>query len=98
MSFISTLTSLFSSKPSSENEAVDTAESVEYKGFLITPTPMAEGGQYRLSATITKEIQEVMKTHLFIRSDVIASRDDCIAMTIRKTKIAIDQMDDNIFN
>ena len=93
MGFLSGLASLFSS--STNNSPTQVAEeSIEYKEFSITPSPVSEGGQYRLSATISKTVEG----ELFIRSDVIASRKDCIEMTIRKTKIAIDQMGEDIFN
>jgi len=98
MGFLSTLTSLFSSDNKNAPEAAPVEESTEYKGFTITPSPISEGGQYRLSAAITKQINEQQQTHTFIRSDVVASRDDCIEMTIRKAKIAIDQMGDSIFS
>jgi len=98
MGFLSTLTSLFSSDNKNAPEAASVEESTEYKGFTITPSPISEGGQYRLSAAITKQINEQQQTHTFIRSDVVASRDDCIEMTIRKAKIAIDQMGDSIFS
>jgi hypothetical protein len=97
MGFLSGLASLFSS--STNNSPTQVAEeSIEYKEFSITPAPIAEGGQYRLSATISKTVGGELNTHRFIRSDVIASREDCIEMTIRKTKIAIDQMGEDIFN
>lgn len=98
MGFLSGITSLFSSKENNSTKQTIIEESVEYKGFMITPNPMNEGGQYRLSAIITKEMGDTTQTHTFIRSDVIASRDDCIEMTIRKAKIAIDQMGDGLFN
>ncbi|WP_417696582.1 HlyU family transcriptional regulator [Psychromonas sp.] len=98
MGFLSTLTSLFSSDSNNMPEAPPVEESTEYKGFTITPSPISEGGQYRLSAAITKQLDEQLQTHTFIRSDVVANRDDCIDMTIRKAKIAIDQMGDSIFS
>jgi len=98
MGFLSGLASLFSSNTSHSTEQASVEESIEYKGFTITPNPMNEGGQYRLSAIITKGMDDTTQTHTFIRSDVIASRDDCIEMTIRKAKIAIDQMGDSLFS
>lgn len=97
MGILSGLASLFSSNADTQTKA-ESADSIEYNGFTITPTPIPEGGQFRLSATITKPAHEMIQTHTFIRSDVIASRDDCIEMTIRKAKIAIDQMGEKIFD
>ncbi len=98
MGFLSGLASLFSSTTKNTVESVSVEDSIEYKGFMIMPNPLNEGGQYRLSATIKKEVNNITQSHIFIRSDVIASRDDCIEMTIRKAKIAIDQMGDSIFS
>jgi len=98
MGFFSGLASLFSSNPNNSAEQSIIEDSIEYKGFIITPSPINEGGQYRLSATIEKAINGTTQTHSFILSDVIASRDGCIEMTIRKTKIAIDQMGDSLFS
>jgi len=99
MPFLSKLSSLFSGKSEmAEQVPSKSLENIEYNGFFITPAPIPEGGQFRLSAKITKIIDGVEQTHSFIRSDVIANRDDCIDMTIRKTKIAIAQLGNDIFN
>ncbi|MEL0629432.1 HlyU family transcriptional regulator [Psychromonas aquatilis] len=98
MSFLASIKSLFSSSESTTTAPEVAEQSIEYKDFTITPTPIKEGGQYRLSSLITKGSDDLMQSHTFIRSDVVASRDDCIEMTIRKAKIAIDQMGDNLFN
>ena len=98
MGFLSTLTSLFSGNNNNSSETAPVEESTEYKGYTITPAPISEGGQFRLSAAITKQVDGELLSHTFIRSDVVASRDDCIEMTIRKAKIAIDQMGDSIFS
>ena len=97
MGFFSAITSLFSGNTSESAKAVDVEASIEYNGFSITPGPIPEGRQYRVGATITKGEGETRRTHNFIRSDVVASRDECINMAIRKAKITIDQTGDNIF-
>ncbi len=96
MGFLSSITSLFSS-----NTSQATAEehaSVAYNGFIITPAPIAEGGQFRVAATITKGEDDSLQTHQFIRSDLVGSRDECIEITIRKAKMTIDQLSDTLFN
>jgi hypothetical protein len=90
MGFFSSLASLFSGSGGSQP---DTAEAVEYQGYTIVPTPQSEGGQFRVAAVISKGEQE----HRFIRSDVVASRDECIEVTLRKAKMTIDQQGDSIF-
>ena len=70
----------------------------EYKGYLIYPEPREEGGQYRLAGRICKEINGEMKTHLFIRSDLLPSKDDATAFMIRKAQMFIDQSGDQMFS
>jgi len=92
MGFLSNLKSLFTTTSQEKTE-----DAIEYNGFYIIPTPMREGAQFRIAATITKGEGESLQTHKFIRSDVIASRDECIIHTVRKAKVAIDQNQDNLF-
>jgi len=94
MGILSGLKSLFSGTTASRVEASDP---IEYNGFTIVPAPIAEGGQFRVAATISKGEDDTLKTHRFIRSDLIASRDECITVTIRKAKMTIDQSGEAIF-
>ena len=93
MSFLSGLKSLFLT-----SQTPKASETIEYNGFYITPAPMPDGRQYRVAATITKGEGESLQSHTFIRSDVVGSRNECIDITIRKAKTAIDQSDEHIFN
>ena len=95
MGFFSGLKSLFLGNSSSSSKP---SETIKYNDFSIIPAPIREGGQYRVAGTITKGEGDALKTHKFISSDVIASRDECISLTIRKAKLAIDQSEDRIFN
>ena len=96
MGILSGIKSLFSASGESEAKA---EEAVEYNGFNIIPSPMSEGGQFRVAATISKQIsEEEVKTHNFIRSDLIPNRDECISITLRKAKMMIDQQGDRIFS
>jgi len=90
MSFLSSLKSMFSGSGDSPSIA---AEAQDYQGYSILPTPQSEGGQFRVSALISKGEQE----HKFIRSDLIMTRDECIEVTLRKAKMTIDQQGDSIF-
>ena len=94
MGILSGLKGLFSG---GESAAEPTEEAIEYKGFMITPAPIKDGGQLRVAATITTGEGEEQKVHNFIRSDLISSRDECIEITIRKAKLTIDQLGDKIF-
>lgn len=73
-------------------------EPVEYKGFLIYQEALAESGQYRIAGRITKQFaDDQVKTHRFIRSDVLASKSDADEFMLQKAKMFIDQMGDGIF-
>ncbi|WP_282176131.1 HlyU family transcriptional regulator [Vibrio nereis] len=80
-----------------ETEQSAEVEPVEYKGFLIYQEAIAEGGQYRIAGRITKEIDGEVKTHRFIRSDVLASQSDADEFMLKKAQMFIDQMGENIF-
>lgn len=95
MGILSSISKLFSGSDNTPQSSA--AEAIDYNGYTITPTPMPDQGQYRVSATITKGDGETLKTHTFIRSDLVASRDECIELTTRKAKLTIDQLGDQIF-
>ena len=94
MGILSGLKGLFAGAPSA---AEKTEDIIEYQGFHIQPAPMKDGGQYRVAAIITKGEGEEQKNHQFIRSDLMPNRDECIEITLRKTKLTIDQLGDKIF-
>lgn len=70
---------------------------VEYKGYLIYQESRSESGQYRIAGRITKELDGELKTHTFIRSDVLSSESDANEFMLKKSQLFIDQMGDNIF-
>jgi len=72
-------------------------ESLEYEGFTITPTPINEGGQYRVSARIEAIVDGEPKTHDLIRADVIRDFGEASEMSVRKAKQLIDQMGKALF-
>ena len=92
MSFFSTLKSIFASAEP-KNAQAEQFPSLEYKGFTITPTPMAEGGQFRVCGTLVKGDQ----THTFIRADMLPSAQACSDEMVRKAKQMIDQQGDRLF-
>ena len=67
--------------------------STEYKGYTVTPQPMADGGQFRLSALIEKD----GKTHHLIRADTLATVEAANVAAIEKAKQVIDQQGERIF-
>ena len=68
-----------------------------YKDCLIYAEPMAEGGQYRLAATITKEIGGETKTHRLIRADLFASAEEAARFSLSKARQVIDEQGERLF-
>ncbi|PJG57941.1 HlyU family transcriptional regulator [Aeromonas cavernicola] len=84
---------LFPGQPSARAAITPT----EYNGYLIYPEPIAEGGQYRLAGRITKELNGVLLTHRFIRSDLFTNPADAERFMVQKAHTFIDQMGDQMF-
>jgi len=72
-------------------------DAVEYKGYRITPTPLVEGGQFRVSGTI-ESLSDVDKRHSFIRSDLVAGQDEACDFSVVKARLMIDQLGDSLFD
>ena len=85
---------LFGGKPKPE---IQTVEPAQYKGYLIYQEAMLEGGQYRIAGRIAKEINGEVKTHRFIRSDILPSASDANDFMLKKAQMFIDQMGDEMF-
>lgn len=70
----------------------------EYRDYLITPDPQDAGGQYRVSGWIRKPVDggETLE-HRFERSDMVASREACVELTLTKAKRFIDDLGDELF-
>lgn len=69
------------------------AKPEDYNGFAITPTPIKEGGRFRLSAQIEKD----GKTHTLIRADMLDDEPGAMAASIAKAKRMIDEQGDGLF-
>ncbi|MFN4159724.1 MAG: HlyU family transcriptional regulator [Gemmobacter sp.] len=77
----------------SRTDAPPPAPGEDHKGFRITPTPIREGGQFRVSARIEKDGQR----HDLIRADTMASQDEAAAASLRKARQIIDEQGDRLF-
>lgn len=86
---------LFGGKSSKEDAPQD---SVEHEGYTITPTPISEGGQYRLCGVISKNIDGELREHRLIRADMLPTIGEANEFTIRKAKQAIKEQGDRIFS
>lgn len=77
---------------------VKTVEPVEYKDFKIYQESIAEGGQFRIAGRIEKSVDGELKSHRFIRSDLLGSEAEANELMLKKSQMFIDQMGDKIFN
>ena len=77
--------------------AAPKAAAEDYKGYRITPLPIAEGQQYRLSARVEKEMGGEIKTHTLIRADTVAGLEAAQAASVEKAQQVIDALGDGIF-
>jgi hypothetical protein len=66
----------------------------EHRGWTIAAHPVAEGGQHRVSGTLSREVDGVRREKRFERSDRLASRDEAVEMTFQKGRLMIDQLGD----
>lgn len=71
---------------------------LEYKGFRIIPTPISEGGTYRVSARIEGEVEGVIRQHSLIRADTTTSLDEAAAISVAKARQMIDEQGVRIFS
>lgn len=90
-SFLSKISSMFSGSGAASTASVS-GDPIEYRGFYILPTPIKDGGQWRIAGQITSADQTDERVHHFIRSDLLGSVDDATTLTIRKGQLIIDQM------
>lgn len=94
MGFFKQIAQLINGKPAS----AALYPTLEYKGFIITPQPMKDNGQFRVAALIEKREGETLKQHQFIRSDCHVSSDETAKLTLLKCKMFIDQAGDKMFD
>lgn len=71
--------------------------SESYKEFSITPTPIKEGGTYRVSARIEKTIDGETHSHTLVRADTVEVFQTAQEASVRKAKQVIDEQGDRIF-
>ncbi len=94
---MSFLRKLFGIGTDSSNQSSQQMASVEHEGFQITPDPIAEGGQFRLAATVSRDIDGVRKQHRLIRADMFSSREEASEAAIRKAKQLIKEQGEKLF-
>ena len=87
----------FLSRLFSKSSPSATPEAILYKDCRIIPTPVKDGGSYRITARIEKDFGADIKTHTLVRADTRTSLDEANEASIAKAKQAIDQLGDTLF-
>lgn len=80
-----------------DDASVIPPQAVNYKGYMIIPTPRKVEAGWTTEGKISKEIEGVPKSQYFIRADTPAERDEAVSYTIRKAKRIIDEQGDALF-
>ena len=93
MSFLKRLFGGGETKPAAELRG----EAETYEGFTITPVPMAEAGQFRLSAIIEREVNGETKTHRLVRADLFPDRASAESAAVQKARRVIDEQGVSLF-
>lgn len=93
---MSLLSKLFGGSGAAPKSAPE-AESIEYNGFAITPTPIKEASSYRVSAKIEKQVEGELKSHTLIRADTSPNLEETIQTSIRKARQMIDEQGERLF-
>ncbi|MEM8796267.1 MAG: HlyU family transcriptional regulator [Pseudomonadota bacterium] len=88
---------LFGIADKGEEEPVKTTATT-FEGFEITPTPIKEGDQFRVSGVIAKTVSGERKEHTFIRADLYAGKEAAVEATIAKAKRIIKEQGDLMFS
>jgi hypothetical protein len=73
------------------------AAPVEHEGYRIQPAPIREGGQFRLSAVISREIAGALKQHRMVRADTFSSAEDAAEAAVAKAKRLIAEQGERMF-
>ena len=94
---MSFLKRLFGGGASSGGVGPTVTDREEYKGHLIEAMPEKEGGQYRLRAKLSKEIDGETKVHQLIRADLLASPEEATTHALAKGRQVIDEMGDRLY-
>jgi hypothetical protein len=80
-------------KPSGHSPVAE----VDHEGYSIAATPIREGSQYRLAATISKTIGGEVRSHRMIRADLFSNAEDAAEAAIGKAKRVIREQGESIF-
>ncbi len=90
-SFLSRLFGRSSSTPAAAQQPV------LHKDCRIFPDPIREAGGFRVAARIEKDANGETLIHHLSRADTFADREQAVATSVEKAKLAIDQLGDQLF-
>lgn len=89
---------LFHRKNTKNNAQVAASLGQDIEGFMVYPEAREEAGQYRIAGRICKVVDGELKTHIFIRSDLLATRELADELMLSKAALMINQAGDSIFS
>ena len=72
--------------------------STYYNDFEIRPEPVHDSNGWRVSGTISKEVDGTLKEHAFVRADCCANQESAVALTLSKARQFIDERGERIFD
>lgn len=88
------LSRLFGKSAAPETKA---PEAILHKEYRIFPQPAKDGAGFRVAARIEKDFGDAVKVHQLIRADTCTTLDEAIETSVRKARLAIDQLGDGLF-
>ena len=94
---ISFLSKLFGGSTNRLDDAPSQGVSVEHKGLIICPSPISDGGQWRLAGVIIKQSDQGRLERHYVRADVFSSCEEAEEFSVRKGKQIIDEQDTRLF-
>ncbi|MEF2552475.1 HlyU family transcriptional regulator [Aurantimonas sp. A2-1-M11] len=95
MSFLKKL--FGSSSPAAAPKEPRVAAEETYEGFHIAATPIAEGGQFRLCATITRTVDGAVRSHRLVRADLFPSEAEAARFSLMKGRQVVNEQGDAMF-
>lgn len=69
----------------------------QYNGYTITPVPKREDGHWLIAGTISREVDDGVREHRFLRGDRYPDADSAAEFTIFKAQQMIDLEGDRLF-
>ena len=69
-----------------------------YNDFRIFAEPRSDAGGYRIAGRIEKEIGGEVKSHSFLRADLVQSKEEAERFTILKARQIIDERGERMFS